>query len=607
MAGISLSELPGWNSLHSSMTLASGFHGTFDPAGRRNRQGLVGAQLQIPPADSKLVQGGPWNPHGQDECWFKHGSVSLACHGEIHSAAELCQQLALAPDSPQVEMLVAAWQRWSFDFLPRLDGVFALALHFGDELLLYRDPSGLSNLYFHTGVGARITFATHLETLLGLPGVPRRLSRRSLHEYLRFLDTAAPHTMFEGMRAVEPGQLLRCSARGIEEHAWPDPAVAAASPVEFGDAVAMLDEHLQRSLRVRLSNTSRPAAFLSGGIDSALLCAGAARQRADLTAVTVDFESTRHDETPIARRIAARLGISHEVVRFGRANYLATFDRLSEHLEQPMADPATAATLLAFEHCRDRYDMVLDGTGADEAVGAMPPRHVRLAVEYASLLPVGLRLALTRVLHAVPALAGYAPILDFEHPADTMIRWRGFTRQEIEALCGEPVSFADTQFYRTFARFPRGAHFERYSALLDAMPSDRLTQAALISGMRVRYPFFDTQTNRFLRHLRPDYRYLTGQPKRILRALLARYVPREIWDVPKHGFNFPLHEFLAADDFALVRRHLDQDLWRQARILSVDRVQHYARQFIAGDRQLTFRVWALVMLGAWLAKHDELL
>lgn len=552
-------------------------------------------------------RGAPWPSGIHDGGWPEGSGVELACHGEIHNTAELCGELGLSPDSPQTEVLAAAWQRWSVDFVLRLDGVFVLALRSSDELLLYRDPSGLCNLYFHAGSGGWIAFATHLDALLHLPGVTRRLSHRTLHEYLRFLDIAAPHTLFEGVRAVEPGQLLRCSARGVEPHPGPEPAVAAAAPVDFDDAVALLDEHLQRSLRVRLSSARRPAAFLSGGIDSALLCAGAARQRADLTAVTVGFESAGHDESPGAQRIAAHLGISHEVLRFGRADYLSAFDRLSQRLEQPMADPATAATLLAFEHCRDRYDVVLDGTGADEAVSAMPPRHVRLAVQYASLLPIGTRLALARVLRCVPALAGYAPVLDFEHPADTLIRWRAFTRAEIEAMCGEPVSFADSQFYRTFARFPRAAHFERYSALLDAMPSDRLTQAALISGMRVRYPFFDRQTNRFLRQLPTDFRYLPGQPKRILRALLARYVPREFWDVPKHGFNFPLREFLAADDFALVRRHLEPGLWRQARILSVDRVQHCARQFIAGDPDMTFRVWALVMLGAWLAKHDELL
>jgi len=141
---------------------------------------------------------------------------------------------------------------------------------------------------------------------------------------------------------------------------------------------------------------------------------------------------------------------------------------------------------------------------------------------------------------------------------------------------------------------------------MDAMPSDRLSQSALITGMPVRYPFFDARTNRFLRQLRTDWRYLPGQPKRILRALLARYVPPQIWDLPKHGFDFPLQQFLAADDHALVRRYLEAGRWLERGLLRADLVRSYARQFIAGDQRLAFRVWALVVLGAWLESHDEL-
>jgi asparagine synthase (glutamine-hydrolysing) len=359
-------------------------------------------------------------------------------------------------------------------------------------------------------------------------------------------------------------------------------------------------------VQTRLEGTLRPAAFLSGGVDSSLLCAIAGRQRPNLTAITVGFDGAAYDEAPIAQRIATRLGILHEVVRFSHDDYLSAFEALSQHQEQPMADPATPATLLAYGHCHRQFDVVLDGMGADESVGAMPPRHVRLAVGYASLIPTGARAALTRLLHTVRSLSGYTPILDFEHPADTMIRWRGFSRPEIEALCGEPVSFADTAFYRAFAGFPRHAHYQRYTALLNAMPCERLNQATLLTGARVRYPFWDRETDRFIRQLPTGFRYLPEEHKRILRAVLARYLPRNIWDIPKHSFDFPLSEFLSADDFRLVRRHLDPDFWRQTGLLSGERIWPYAQRFMAGDQSLKFRIWALVVLGAWLEKHGEL-
>ena len=593
-------------SLGRRMTTGSGFHGLLRPSAHGQLESFVTSSQPGPHAAvaSGWLAASREDNQVSDRC--PAGRLYVACHGEIYNASDLSRQLGLPPDTPLPRVVIAAWERWSLDFLPRLNGVFALALRDGEELLLYRDPSGLRNLFHFTGRSGQIAFATHLDTLLSQPEVERRLARRSLHEYLRFLDIAAPNTLFEDVIAVEAGQSVHWSARGIETRSWPASDAGTTSPSSFSDAVETLDSYLQRSVQTRLAGSHRPAAFLSGGIDSALLCALATRHRSDVTAITVGFEGAVYDEAPVAQRIAAHLGMKHEVLRFSRQEYLSAFERFSQCAEQPMADPAALATVLAFEHCRGRFDTVIDGTGADEAAGIMPPRHVRLAVGYASRLPRTVRNKLTRLLRRVPGLSGYAPIGDFEHPADTMIRWHGFTRPEIADLCGEAVSFADTHFYRTFDRYPRHAHFERYSALINAMPCERLNQALLISGLPVRFPFCDAEVDRFIRQLRIDYRYLPGEPKRILRSLLARYVPAQIWDIPKHGFNFPLHEFLAAEDFLLVRRHLDADRWCRSGILPPENVLQYARRFMAGDRALTFRVWALVVLGAWLQKHDEL-
>jgi asparagine synthase (glutamine-hydrolysing) len=304
--------------------------------------------------------------------------------------------------------------------------------------------------------------------------------------------------------------------------------------------------------------------------------------------------------------MAAHLGITHEVLRFDREDYLHAFERLARGMNQLTADPATMVTLLAFERCRDRFDAVLDGTGADEAVGAMPPRHLRLAVGVGSMLPAMVRRMLVQAMSQVPRLAGNTPILDFEHPAETLMRWKGFKRAEIEELCDEPVSLDRAQFYRTFARFPRHAHFERYSALLGVMPSDRLTQSMRLTGLQVRLPFIARDVDAYLRQLPTEWRYAPGQPKRILRALLARYIPREIWDGPKHGFDFPLHDFLAGDGFALVRRHVLEGRWLGRGLLRPDVARRYALQYIGGNRGLMFRVWALVVLGAWCDAHENL-
>jgi asparagine synthase (glutamine-hydrolysing) len=109
----------------------------------------------------------------------------------------------------------------------------------------------------------------------------------------------------------------------------------------------------------------------------------------------------------------------------------------------------------------------------------------------------------------------------------------------------------------------------------------------------------DSSVDSFIRSLPPDYRCQPAMPKRILRFLLAQYVPESLWNIPKHGFNFPLQEFLSAEDFALVRRYLHKDYWRRQGLLSPAVVEDYGKRFMAGNRRLLFRVWALIVLAVW--------
>lgn len=491
------------------------------------------------------------------------------------------------------------------DCLCQFDGIFSVACANANRTVLFTDPSNLVPLYWAWQAGGAAKTSFDPAELAQSATVSPTIARAGLHEFLRLLDIAAPSTFFEGVRAVEPGRPLILEPDGRSQPDLDAAAPPTATAATLGEAVEDLDALLRQVVAQRLDDCANPAAFLSGGIDSALVCAIAAQQVPQITAFTVGFDGAGFDESPVAARMADHLRIRHHVLRFSRKDYLAAFARLARGMDQPMADPATMATLLAFEHCRERVDVVLDGTGADEAVGAMPPRHSRLGVEFASRLPVGLRRAVVRAMGHLPVLVGYTPIFDFEHPAETLMRWKGFTRAEIEALCGEPVHLEDTTFYRTFARFPRQAHYERYSALLNAMPCDRLAQAMRLTGLRVRYPFCARDVDGFLRQLPTEWRHLPGQPKRILRELLARYIPVEIWDRPKQGFNFPLHDFLAGDDYALVRRHVLEGRWLDRNLLRPDVVRRYAQQYIAGNRTLMFRVWALAVLGAWLDAHED--
>lgn len=530
-------------------------------------------------------------------------SANVQFHGELHGLSDLRQRLG-AGDLPTTQVLALAYQRWGDELPHHIDGLYALAILDRRSAHLFRDTSGARNLYYTLLPSGGLVFSTHLETLVQVPGVTRQIAPQGLHEYLRFLDVAAPNTMYQGVYSLKAGHVLTWKPGHPPSIAPVNSRVPVSLPASFEGAQDAVETLLRQAIAQRLEGMSRPGAFLSGGVDSALLCALGSGLRPDLTAVTVGFSGARYDEAPAAAAIARYLGLPHETLRYDRADYLRAFASFQAGAAQPVGDPAAPATLLAFRDCQSHFDALLDGSGADESLGLMPPRHVRVAVEYAALLPTWLRRAGAATLARIPGMSGYSPILDFAHPVEPMIRWRGFTQSEIQALSSKPVDLSGADFFQTFAKFPRQAHFERYSALLDSMPGDRLHDGARLSGLTLRFPYWDPAVDSFIRALPVAWRYLEGQPKRLLRALLARHVPRELWDVPKHGFDFPLMDFLRGDDHALVKRYVLNSPWRDWGILSAAGVEEYARRFLAGENKLMFRVWALAVLAAWLESHD---
>jgi len=506
-------------------------------------------------------------------------------------------------------LVAATYRRQGATGLPHLSGQFSAVIWDipRRELILYRDQSSSRSIYYSELPGGALAFADRLDILVSSPLVEKRLSRKALHEYLRFLDVSSPNTIFDGVFSTEPGLPMRAENGRLRQETTT--RAETETPLRsLKDAAHELERRLDIAVRARSSPEGNTVTFLSGGVDSSLICALAARlDRSRVEAVTVGFEQRGYDESSTAREIAAHLGVHHHVLSYPMTSCRDAFEELSARSDFPFGDPAGIPSLLAFRSARELGETALDGTGADTLFGVMPARHQRVAVEYGALLPRPFRRSTAAGLKALPVLREYAPLVDFDDPEEVLIRWRGWSRQALERLCGEPVSLNHTRFYRLFRLFPRSAHLERYSTLLGNLPDDRIHQASAITGLEVRFPYVDPTVTEWVNALNPDLRYHPSEPKRVLKAVLERHVPRRLWDFPKHGFDFPFVDLMAADDCALVRKYLAPEVtgrWglfdqQQLAAASADLLRG-ERPAAFGDRSPAFRLWALLVLFAWL-------
>jgi asparagine synthase (glutamine-hydrolysing) len=533
-------------------------------------------------------------------------NLLIVMDGEIYNLPELAGELNInySQSGTVSDVLISAYEAWGTELFSRLNGVYSLALWDMRKTKLYlvRDFHGAKSMYYHFDKKTGLTFASRLSAIFRRKSVTLCVEPASVQEYLRFLDITAPNTIYKNVFSLEPGYFLEFNGTDYKLEKM-DFRIQDTSGLEFDEALEKFDYLLTRSVRRRF-DSQKTGFFLSGGIDSSMLCTlGTKINKEQIEAFTVGFGIEGQNEVPVASKVAEFLRIKHHKLYFDINQYRMAFDTIVASIDSPFADPATVPTLLCFNHCRKYVDVAIDGTGADGLLGSMPPRYIRFALDYSSRLPINTRHKIASFLKNRSMLSGYAPLFDFDEPQELLIRWKGWSKREIDELCRCKCSFEHTTFYKVFWESLKLSPLELYSVILSNMPDDRLHEMSFLSNLTVRFPYWDNEFVSFVKSLQVNYKYRHGESKFILRKLLASYVPEPLWNMPKHGFNFPFETLLKMNDYELINIYLNENLLKQHGLFDIRMVSDYVRRYKSGDNLLRFKIWALVVFQAWYLRH----
>src|SRR3989454_3456867 len=306
------------------------------------------------------------------------GAVWMVCNGEIYNARELRTQ-ATGWGYPfrshgDIENIVPFYERYGRDAVGRLEGMFGLAI-WDDRrqaLILARDRAGEKPLFWTT-VDGELRFASEIQALLVYPDQLRRLNTEAAHLYQALGYVPAPHTMFERIRKLPPAHLLVADPTRIDVSPYWEPAVAASAPSRLASP-AQLRETLLRAVERELMSDVPVGVFTSGGLDSSLLAAAAARVKAgeQIHTYAVRFVEPGYDESPHAAAVTRHIPTIHHVVTADDAALERALHVVTAALGEPVGDPALLPTYLLAEAAREHVKVVLSGEGADELFGGYP-------------------------------------------------------------------------------------------------------------------------------------------------------------------------------------------------------------------------------------------
>jgi asparagine synthase (glutamine-hydrolysing) len=580
------------------------------------------------------------SPLGRQPMASADGRWVLVYNGEIYNyrdiAAELEAQGVVFRGTSDTEVLVEAIARLGVEAaLERAAGMFAFAAWDRAErrLVLARDRLGIKPLYYAFWKGA-LLFGSELKALEAFPGFAPELDRDALALYLRHTYIPAPHTVWRGVRKLEAGHLLECVApdRPTESRAWWSATAAAlrskADPFRgtADEAVDAFDRVLSRVVGEHMISDVPLGAFLSGGIDSSTVVALMQAQSArPVKTFTIGFHEDAFDEASHARRIAAHLGTEHTELYLRSKDAEAVIPDLPEFWDEPFADSSQIPTYLVSRLARSSVTVALSGDGGDELFGGYT-RYANTLSTWARFCrgPAALRAAGAAALRAWPAgLVDAAAGAVWRgragsFPASEALRIRAaiIGQPSIDALYRSAVSYwLDPESVVLGAREPRTiVGDERLAAafpdplermmIVDSvsyLPEDILTKvdrASMAVSLESRVPVLDHRVFEFAWRLPIGVRVRAGAAKWPLRELLARHVPRALFERPKQGFGVPIVEWLRGPLREWCEALLAEDRLRREGVFDARRVRAAWADYLAG-RPLDPNIWVILMFQAW--------
>jgi asparagine synthase (glutamine-hydrolysing) len=566
------------------------------------------------------------------------GSLVLTYNGEIYNYRDLRRWLTSRGHrfrtAGDTEVLIHLYEEQGADMVRALDGMFAFALYDRrrHRLLLARDRIGIKPLSYAALDGGRsLIFASDTGALLASGLLSRRLHPQALGQYLRFGYAVHPTGWLREARQVEPGQTLRWQDGAMEARRYYTWAYSPRDELgSTGTARERLEETLAASTERQLVADVPLGSFLSGGLDSTSVAGFAQRARRRsgdaLRSFTVRFGPAEYDESQRAGRIAAALGTAHaevraEALRFDRP----TLDRIVAGLGEPFGDTSLLAVYLLCREVRASVKVALSGDGGDELFIGYVGLRKQLAARRLRLAPAGLRrLAAARLAGSRGPWSRRARrALDLSlAPGDphVIVEWaRRWEESDLAALLAPDLHDAAVRdpdalagVYAAIGDGARGGFLEqqiRFHMLVD-LPCDCLVKVDRMSmahGLEVRVPMLGNAMLDYAAGLPLGARRLGGRTKEPLRTVAERLVPALAQPAPKHGFGFPVRDWLGAG----VR-----NLWRAGDLSSVlaragfrrpalDALLDGAREDPGGamSHARAARLFDLTVLAVWMDRH----
>lgn len=550
------------------------------------------------------------------------GAVWVVFNGEIYNYQALRSDLEQRGhhfvSASDTEVILHLYEEQGLECFQALHGMFAVALwdRRTRRLVLARDRLGKKPL-FYAQTDEGLTFGSEMNVVLQDETIDTAIDERAIDLYLGDLFVPQPLTALQAVRKLPAGTcaVYADSQLTITPY-WTVPEIEpGVRPVPVEQLEEEVDQLLATAVQDRLVADVPVGAFLSGGLDSSLITAYMRRASEDVRTFAIGFEENSFNELAHARQVAEALGTRHE-------EHTVSYDvrelmpDLLEHFGEPFADSSAIPYFHLSQMTRRHVTVALSGDGGDEVFGGYRRYTAWLwARTYQRLSPAVLR-------RFADHAAGWVGEPDVYYGQSVRKRVRRFLEFSAALEQDPSASWAFFFLREDKQRLYSAAFSDRLAALppgpsrvgSDLMQIDQGTylpddilakvdRASMACSLEARSPFLDHRVVEYMARVPRRWKVNLTERKILLRRIARRYLPDNIIDRPKQGFSIPLNSWLRGPLREWMEELLSDQAVTQRGLFQAAAVRSLVDTHVAGRRDLSQQLWALMILELWLRQR----
>ena len=495
------------------------------------------------------------------------GKIIIVLNGEIYNYQDLRTELISKGHAfhsqSNTEVIIIAYKEWGIECLSRFVGMFAFALYDKEnkKLVIARDRAGEKPLYYSI-LNNELRFASELKGLLADPAFPRQIDIDSLDLYLSLGYIPGEHCIFKGIKKLPPAHALVFDQTNGNVKIWsywslPE-VLSKNEPVDKPELLTKLDDLLENAVHMQLQADVPVGVLLSGGVDSSLITAFAARKSKKIKTFNVSFPQFKtFDESSHARLIANYFNTDHIELNADEINP-DIIETLIDQFDEPISDSSMIPTYLVSHLVSQHCKVALGGDGGDELFGGYP--HYNRLVwmqENLNWIPKSIKNLITLIgTTTLPiGFKGRNWINALNHDLKNELPLIGLFfdsrfRKELVNNIDDPNWYLNAEKIIS-SRVPINSDLLQRATRMDFsnyLPEDilvKVDRASMLNSLELRSPLLDHRIIEFAyKYIPSNLKASTNNRKILLKDLAKKILPNSFNTKRKQGFSIPLKQWL---------------------------------------------------------------